>query len=423
MKRVISIILILFALFVHGFGIRSSHAQEAQTIQEPVTVHFFGRDDCKHCQDEKSFFADLAITRSDYTLIYYNILEDSQAKNLFDQVARANELPRITPLTLIGHTLIQGFDTAQTTGNRFIEALDHAVTNDRIPLETFINQPELTTTGAPAATCGDAHDPFAPCDEDATSNGTGEFIFTLPIVGPVDLETFSLSTLSLVLGFIDGFNPCAMWVLVTFLLILLQIGNRKRMFQIAGLFILAEAIMYNLILNVWYQAWDFVGLDAFVTPFVGIVAIGGGGFFLYKYWKNKDKGLVCDVSSLEKQGKVEKKIHSIAEKPLTIAAVFAVIGIAFSVNVIEFACSVGIPQAFTKILDLNELSMLWRQTYIGIYTFAYMIDDFIVFGLALWGFNKLHLATKYSNLSALIGGILMLILGILLIFFPNALVF
>jgi hypothetical protein len=73
-------------------------------------------------------------------------------------------------------------------------------------------------------------------------------------------------------------------VLVTFLLVLLQIGDRSRMWTIAGLFIVAEAIMYYLILNVWFTTFDFIGLDRIVTPIVGLLAIGGGIFFLYE-WK------------------------------------------------------------------------------------------------------------------------------------------
>jgi hypothetical protein len=93
------------------------------------------------------------------------------------------------------------------------------------------------------------------------------------------------------------------------------------------------------------------------------------------------------------------------------------------VNIIEFACSIGIPQAYTKILELNMLTFLERQWYIFIYTFGYMVDDFIVFGLAIWGYSKLEShGHKYSQLSLLIGGALMLLLGGLLVLAPSLLV-
>jgi len=213
-----------------------------------------------------------------------------------------------------------------------------------------------------------------------------------------------------------------MWVLVTFLLILLQIGDRKKMFYVAGLFMLAEAITYYLILDVWYLTWDFVGLDMIVTPLVGLLALGGGVYFLNKYRKSR-KSLTCDVASIEQQQGIEAKINKLIHSPMTIATALGVIGLALSVNVIEFACSIGIPQAFTKIIELNKLDFLTHQFYIFIYIIFYMIDDLIVFGLALYGFDKLHGSYKYVNASMLIGGILMILLGALMLFAPDILVF
>src|SRR3989344_3100935 len=419
--RLVSIFFLTLSLMATTALPFASAQESAQSVAatqaDPITIHFFGREDRRFCKAEKEFLGELLTADSHIELQYYDVIKDSAAKTLYNEVTKANNVARVTPITLIGHSLIQGFDSAETTGKLISAAIDGARGQPIVPIQTFINQPELTVSGVGGAGCTDnPEDPFAPCE-----TGASEFVFTLPFVGAVDLQTFSLSSLAVVLGFVDGFNPCAMWVLVTFLLILLQIGDRRRMFQVAGLFILAEAIMYNLILNVWYQAWDFVGLDAIVTPLVGLIAIGGGLIFLRKYWKNRDQGLVCDVTDASQKGKIEKKLQKIATSPMTIVGALGIMGISFSVNVIEFACSVGIPQAFTKILDLNNLSMMVRQTYIGLYTLFYMVDDFIVFGLALWGINKMHLTSRYANVSALIGGILMLILGALLIFAPTIL--
>jgi cytochrome c biogenesis protein CcdA len=246
----------------------------------------------------------------------------------------------------------------------------------------------------------------------------------IPVIGQINPQATSLSFLAVVLGFVDGFNPCAMWVLLTFLLILSQVGSRKKMLQVAGLFIVAEAVMYYFILNVWYQTWDFVALDGIVTPAVGILALGSGGYFLYKYISSRNKPLTCDVASPEHQQKTENKIQKLVSKPMTFAVALAIIGLALSVNVIEFACSVGIPQAFTKVLELNNLSFWKYQWYTLVYTIFYMVDDILVFGLAIWGYKKFYaVGQKYSKISTLIAGILMLILGALLVFNPDILAF
>ena len=385
------------------------------TENSVVPVYFFGRDDCKFCVAEKKFMAELAKQRSDFEFIYYNIAEDKEAKSLFDRLLESRDLPKVTPVTLIGEKLIQGFDADNTTGASIIRAIDRAKGKDMVSVEQFISSKDGEVLGSADSGCESGS--LVPCEESEP-----RFLFTLPFVGAIDLETFSLFSLSAILGFVDGFNPCAMWVLVTFLLILLQIGDKKKMWQIVGLFLFAEAVMYYMILNVWYKTWDFIGLDKIVTPLIGVLALVGGLFFLKKYFQNRKK-LTCEVTSIEHQKGVEAKIKKLIHSPLTIVTAIGIIGIAFSVNIIEFACSVGIPQAYTKILEMNSLNFVVHQLYILVYTFFYMLDDIIVFGLALYSFNKLHTSYKYANLSALIGGILMLILGALMLFAPNMLVF
>ena len=144
-------------------------------------------------------------------------------------------------------------------------------------------------------------------------------------------------------------------------------------------------------------------------------------FFIRNYIKKGDE-LSCEVTDFEKRAKISKKIRDIANKPFTFLTALGIIGLALSVNVIEFACSVGIPQTFTKILQINNISFLQRQLYTFIYILGYMIDDFIVFGLALLSVNKLQLTTKYSKWVNLFGGILMVILGLILIFKPSLLI-
>ncbi len=415
MMRILFTIFFTFFLTVGSVFASTDVDVSYDSSVESVPVYFFGRDDCRFCLAEKEFMLDLTQQRSDFELIYYNIGEDKESKSLFDRLVESRELPKVTPVTLIGGKLIQGFDADDTTGAIIIRAIDKAKEGKAISVEQFISSKNGEVLGSSSAGCESGS--LVPCEADEP-----RFLFTLPVVGAIDLETFSLFSLSTILGFVDGFNPCAMWVLVTFLLILLQIGDKKKMWQIAGLFIFAEAVMYFMILNVWYKTWDFVGMDKMVTPLVGLLALGGGVYFLRKYFKNR-KTLTCDVTSMKYQQGVEAKIKKLIHSPLTIVTALGIIGIAFSVNVIEFACSVGIPQAFTKILEMNALSFATHQFYIFVYTFFYMVDDLIVFGLALYSFNKLHSSYKYANFSALAGGILMLILGTIMLFAPGILMF
>lgn len=384
---------------------------------EPIPISVIVREDCVHCKDEKTFLEELQKTRQDIRVILHDI-NTEEGKKLFNDLTEKENLSKTTPLTLVGNTIIQGFDSAETTGKRIEELANRSLGKNTLTLPAYL---EAGISGTSVETVEDGS-----CDgegETCTANyGLNDtfLTFSVPFFGTIDSSQYSLPVLASFLGFIDGFNPCAMWVLVTFLIILIEIGDRRLMWRIAGLFIAAEAIMYYLILNVWFTTWDFIGLDRIVTPIVGIIAVSAGLYFLYEGIKSDG---TCKVTNLEQRSKIHKKIKDIALNPFTIGTAIAVIGLALSVNIIEFACSIGIPQTFTKIIELNQLSWIQSQSLMFLYILFYMVDDFIVFGIALWGAQHLGLTSKYTKWSHLIGGALMIILGALLIFSPESLRF
>jgi glutaredoxin/uncharacterized protein (UPF0333 family) len=397
----------IFAFFVLFTSV--APVADAQEILTPEpTVIMFGRDDCGFCKEQFKYLFDEGIEYE-----YLNITEDERAKSFYDQVTAKHEISKVTPVTVIGETVLAGYNGPNTTGKAIKDALERAKYTDIRTIEDHLaraaKQEVILGGGCSGLSC--------------ETTGDSQYVFDLPLFGVVDLQTFSLFTLSIVLGIIDGFNPCAMWVLITFLTLLSQAGSKKKMIFLAGIFIIAEAAMYNMILNVWYKTWDFVALDQYVTPLVGLLSLGGAVFFLWRWHKNKEATLVCDITDLDTQMKTINKFQAVINQPITIASIAAILVIAFSVNIIEFACSIGIPQAYTKILEINMLTALERQWYILIYTFGYMIDDFVVFGLAIWGYSKLQShGGKYAQLSLLIGGILMLLLGGILILDPTVLI-
>ena len=411
MKRTTYVVALLAWLTLGGvlIGNEVTTAQAPITQKETTYVHMYGRDDCGFCKAQVEFF-----TAEGIAYEYHNIVTDDTAAAEFSALADKHDVSRVTPLTVIGDRLVVGFDGPRTTGEQIKEAIERAQTGDIITPEDHLERAEAGNVILGGGCSG------AGCD--AGEDGVA-YIFDLPFVGLVDLKSFSLFGLSAVLGVIDGFNPCAMWVLITFIVLLSQAGSRKKMIFLAGLFVIAQGVMYNLILNVWYKTWDFVALDQYVTPLVGFIALGGGLFFVWRWYKNRETQLVCDISDIETQAKTINKFKAIAQQPITIASVLAILAIAFSVNIIEFACSIGIPQAYTKILELNALTFLERQWYILIFTLGYMLDDVIVFALAIWGYDQLQAhGHKYAQWSLLIGGLLMLALGALLVFAPSALV-
>ena len=415
-SRFFALMIMLFGIFwISQIGYSDGNSQSKK-----VKIEYFGRKDCKNCANLEKFLKELSTKRDDFEYVEHKIDKSREEKAFFDETTSKLKLVKGTPIIYIDGHIIQGFNTADTTGKEIESLINSAKAKDKIlTLKEYVESGQTGNVSNNGAVCtGDTV-----CEVPGLTKGAeNQVLVNIPIINKtVDLTNYSLLTMSIILGTIDGFNPCAMWVLVLFLTALIAVGNKVKMFRVAGLFILAEAVMYFFILNAWIYAWDFVGLDKWVTPLVGIVGIIGGIFFIRNYLKKGDT-LECEVTDFEQRAKISKKIKDIANKPFTLLTALAIIGLALSVNVIEFACSVGIPQTYTKILQINEVPFWTRQFYTFIYIIGYMIDDIIVFGFALMSVNKLQLTTKYSKWVNLFGGILMIILGLIMLIKPSLLI-
>lgn len=418
MIRRLFLLLFCFATVLF-FPVQSLAAESAvlddtvmqQEQASDATIFMFVRADCGHCKDAKAFLATFLPEHPGVSVQYYD-LEDDVNKEKFDSITSKYDLVKGTPLTLINGVLVQGFGTADTTGEVFRTLVANPSLN--ASFEDVIDGVEVTVYSGTSQT--------EVCTEEGCeiTNDTS-YKIRVPIIGTViDVGGFSLATLSLVLGFVDGFNPCALWVLVMFLFVLSQVGSKRRMIEYAGLFIVAETVMYYLILNVWFTAWDFIELNKYVTPGVGLLALGSGAYFLYKFFTYTP---TCTVASPEQQKKISDRVKELASKPMTFGVALGILALAFSVNIFEFACSIGIPQTFTKILELNFLSFWETQGYMFLYILMYMVDDFIVFGIGIYAMEKIGVVHKYSKWSTLLGAICMLLLGLIMLLKPELLVF
>ncbi|MBI5524645.1 MAG: glutaredoxin [Desulfarculus sp.] len=374
-------------------------------------ITLFWRPGCVHCQQEKDFLARLAAEVPGLRVQALN-LDDPAARPVYDGLTARLGLPRVAPLTVIGNRYLVGYAGQASTGaeiRRLLRGPQAHLNLEQVlalPPEQGL-QAEGTCEVGPESAC--------------VSLAPGLLVVDVPLWGPVDLAMLTLPALSLVLGLVDGFNPCAMWVLVAFLTALLQVGSLRRMMQFAGIFVLAEALMYLAILNWWFLAFDFIQADRVVTPLVGLLALGGGAWFVYE---SRQRSLECRVGDPAKRAAAINRLQALATRPLTLAVVLGILGLALSVNVVEFACSIGIPQTYTKILEMNAVGPAYRLALMGLYILGYMADDLVVFGLAIWGADKIGLTTaRYTRWCNLVGGIIMVALGLVMLLAPERLRF
>jgi hypothetical protein len=227
------------------------------------------------------------------------------------------------------------------------------------------------------------------------------------------------------LAALDGFNPCAMWILLFLIALLINAGSRKRIWLVGGTFILVSGIVYFLLLAAWLNLFLVISYVNFTRMAIGILALGFGTWQIKNFLKLKPG--VCPVGERGIGAKIGNQLKDRAQKlvfsPLTLGIVFSVMILAIGINLVEFFCSAGLPATFTRILALNPLSTLSYYFYLFLYTFIFMLDDLLVFSLALITLRKIGFTDKYHRWSTLIGGVLIFSLGILLIFKPQFLMF
>jgi len=291
----------------------------------------------------------------------------------------------------------------------------------RVPLTIVEDRPIFGYAPGDIKAAVDACDVIV--DENAACPADPETPETIShfLFGTIDLKGMSLPVLTIVLGIADGFNPCAMWVLIYLIALLVETKDKRKIWLIVGTFVLASAVLYFIFLTAWLNLFLFIGFLSPIQILVGLIAIGTGIWHLRTHLRKKEA--VCEVTNEGQRKKVTDRLNELTKKSIVPATILGIILLAFTVNLIEFVCSAGIPAVFTKILTMSQLSTMEYYGYILLYDLFFMLDDILIFGGAALTLQHVDITGKYVKVAGIIGGILLLILGIVLIFFPQALAF
>ena len=208
-----------------------------------------------------------------------------------------------------------------------------------------------------------------------------------------------------------------MWVLVFLIGMLLGMKDKKRRWILGTAFIASSGLVYFFFLAAWFQLFSFLTFIPFIKPAIGLLATVAGVYYLREYFINKEAA--CKVTSGGKRKLIFEKLKRFCNEKHFWLALGGIIVLAAAVNLVELVCSAGLPAIFTQILTLSNLPMWQNYALMILYIVIFMLDDMIVFGVAMKTLELKTISAKYSRFSNLIGGIIMLILGILLIFKPG----
>lgn len=406
MKRSLKILFLVICLF--------SFCNVVNAVSEKnlVNIYLFHSYTCKHCKEEIKLLDELEKEYDNIKIYKYEVNENGNGELLKNISEIMGSKVTGTPYTIIGNKVFSGYDYENSKG-RFKGAIEYY---SKYGYEDKVGE-YISSIPLPSYEVKDT-DP----DVDEYINDYISYKIKLPLIGEVKLKNLTLPLITVVIGLADGFNPCAMWVLLFLISMLIGMKDKKRMWILGSTFLLTSALIYLIFMMSWLNLANLLISVVWVRVIIAIVSLVGGIINLRGYIKHR-KVSGCDVVDDKKRNKIITRIKKFTTEKNFWLAILGVIVLAISVNVVELACSAGLPVMFIEILSLNNLTAIEEIIYIVLYMLFFLLDDFVVFVIAMTTLSLTGVSSKYGNLSKLIGGILMLLIGLLLMFKPEWIMF
>lgn len=406
MKRSLKILFLVISLF--------SFCNVVNAVSEKnlVNIYLFHSYTCKHCKEEIKLLDELEKEYDNIKVYKYEVNENGNGELLKNISEIMESKVTGTPYTIIGNKVFSGYDYENSKG-RFKGAIEYY---SKYGYEDKVGE-YISSIPLPSYEVKDTD-----LDVDEYINDYISYKVKLPLIGEVKLKNLTLPLVTVVIGLADGFNPCAMWVLLFLISMLIGMKDKKRMWILGSTFLLTSALIYLIFMMSWLNLANLLISVVWVRVIIAIVSLVGGIINLRGYIKHR-KVSGCDVVDDKKRNKIITRIKKFTTEKNFWLAILGVIVLAISVNVVELACSAGLPVMFIEILSLNNLTAIEEIIYIVLYMLFFLLDDFVVFVIAMTTLSLTGVSSKYGNLSKLIGGILMLLIGLLLMFKPEWIMF
>lgn len=334
----------------------------------------------------------------------YDIARDPAQRRLLIDLSRQLGLEvGGVPFTLIGGETWTGYLDDATTGRAFERRIDAC-------LRAACPDPVAALVAAGGRAAPGAHAPAAPGVELPAR-------LRLPLVGEVPTAQLSLPLLTVLLAAIDGFNPCAMWVLVFLLGILAGVRDRRRMWLIGCTFVAASAAVYMLILGAWLNLFLWLGALPMARLLMAGVALAAGVYYLREFLVNPAG--VCHVTAAPARQHLLARLRALVLQPGSLLALAGVVLLAVVVNAVELMCSAGVPAVFTHLLAVAGLSTPAHVGYLLLYVFVFMLDDLAVLAVALKTLELTGLAGAHARWASLLGALVLLAIAAALLLRPG----
>ncbi|MFN3712480.1 MAG: glutaredoxin domain-containing protein [Alcanivoracaceae bacterium] len=369
MPRVLLWLLVLMSVLVR-----------AEAFAQPPVLQVFEREGCPHCEAAKHYLKSFAAERPELQIHYRAVDRDPLAQmDMVRYAEQAGIWPPGVPMFVYNGKVLLGFDSAGRSGPALAALIGEA---------------------GPAAVERDLID-------------TGVF-------GALRVSELGLPLFTLAIGLIDGFNPCAMYVLLFLLSMLVHLKDRLRMALIAGTFVLVSGAVYYAFMAAWLNIFLAVGLSTPIRVALALMALVIGLFNVKDYVIGL-RGFSFSIPEAAKPG-LHARVRRIIQARSLPLALAGVTVLAVLVNIIELLCTAGLPAMYTAILTQQELSPTGYYAYLGLYIVGYMADDALMVTLAVVALSSGKLTERAGRGLKLVSGLVMLLLGLVMLLKPEWLV-
>jgi glutaredoxin len=352
----------------------------------PTDLVLFWGDGCPHCEDERQWLEEARADYPELTVHEYEVWFDEGNRALLMEVA--GELgfePSGVPVTVLGDRYWVGWSE--------------------------VVQAELTTQIEVAlAEEAGAEGSAAPAEPTGTT-------VDVPLFGPVALGE-SLIASTLIIGFVDGVNPCSLWVITVLLAIVVRTGARGRVIAIGTTYLVVTALMYGLFIMGVYSALGLVSHLGAVHTVVALVAGVLGAISVKDYFAFR-QGVSMTISDAAKPG-LYHRMRSAAGHERLLPALGATVVLAVGVSFIEIPCTAGFPLLWAGILEANDVGFVQALGLLVLFMVPYLLDELIVFGVAVFTMRSLKLQERHGRLLKLVAGTMMIALAVTVLLAPEA---
>ncbi len=390
-KRLLQILLVVLYLL--------PHSSIAQT--NALHIYIFWGDGCPHCTKAKTYLYSVEKKYPQIRLVDFEVYKNKHNQELFTEVGKILQKD-ITgvPFIVIGNEVFSGFS----------ESISPQKIEQRISFCLQNSCPDSVENLASKEGISEKDRSIA---EVVEKDLLPEKVL-IPFFGEVNTENVSLPVFTVIMGVLDGFNPCAMWILLFLISMLLGMKDKKKMWILGVTFIVTSAFVYFLFMVAWLKLILFIGMILWIRIVIGLLALIGGSHNIQSFFNKNQSG--CEVVKGETRKNIFEKIKNITHQQRFLFAFIGIILLAFAVNLVELICSAGLPAVYTQVLALHKLPTVQYYFYILLYIFFFMLDDLFVFIVSMITLQMTGITTKYTRVAHLIGGVIMVFIGILLIF-------